>query len=122
MACLIHLKTFSDNRGNLTVIEKELPFKVPRMFYIYNVDDSVRGGHRHHKTRQAAICVAGSCIVSCHDGKIRQEFALDHPSKCLIIEPEDYHFMHHFTPNAVLVVLASELFDEADYIFEDYPS
>ncbi|MGE5316224.1 MAG: sugar 3,4-ketoisomerase [Acidobacteriota bacterium] len=122
MANLIHLKTFSDQRGCLTVIEKELPFKVPRMFYIYNVDESVRGGHRHHKTRQAAICVAGSCIVSCNDGKTHEDFPLDHPSKCLIIEPEDYHTMHHFTPNAVLVVLASELFDPADYIYEDYPS
>ncbi|HLP16242.1 MAG TPA: FdtA/QdtA family cupin domain-containing protein [Bacteroidota bacterium] len=122
MAHLLQLKTFSDKRGNLTVIEKELPFKVPRLFYIYGVDDSVRGGHRHHKTRQAAICVAGKCIVSCHDGKEHLDFALDHPSKCLIIEPEDYHTMHHFTPDAVLVVLASELFDPTDYIYEDYPS
>jgi dTDP-4-dehydrorhamnose 3,5-epimerase-like enzyme len=122
MAHLLHLKTFSDKRGSLTVIEKELPFKVPRLFYIYHVDDSVRGGHRHHKTRQAAICVAGQCVVSCHDGTTHQDFALDTPNKCLIIEPEDYHTMHHFSPDAVLVVLASELFDPADYIYEDYPS
>jgi hypothetical protein len=122
MAQLLHLKTFSDKRGNLTVIEKELPFKVPRMFYIYGVDDSVRGGHRHHTTRQAAICVAGKCKVTCNNGHTKEEFALDHPSKCLIIEPEDYHTMHDFTPDAVLVVLASELFDPNDYIYQDYAS
>jgi len=122
MAQLLELKTFSDKRGNLTVIEKELPFRVPRLFYIYGVDDSVRGGHRHHTTRQAAICVAGKCVVSCNNGHAKQDFALDHPNKCLIIEPEDYHTMHSFTPDAVLVVLASELFNPKDYIYEDYPS
>lgn len=50
MAHIIDLKTFTDNRGNLTVIEKVLPFDIKRIFYIYGVDDSVRGGHRHHKT------------------------------------------------------------------------
>ena len=49
MAHIIDLKTFTDNRGNLTVIEKVLPFDIKRIFYIYGVDDSVRGGHRHHK-------------------------------------------------------------------------
>ena len=122
MAQLVELKTFSDKRGSLTVIEKELPFKVPRLFYIYGVDDSVRGGHRHHKTRQAAICVAGKCIVSCNNGTVKGDFILDRPFKCLIIEPEDFHTMHHFSPDAVLVVLASELFDAADYIYEDYPT
>ena len=116
------MKTFSNQRGNLTVIEKEMPFDIRRMFYIYGVDDSVRGGHRHHQTRQAAMCVAGKCIVSCNNGHSKEEFVLDHPGICLIIEPEDYHTMHHFTADAVLFVIASELFDPNDYIYEDYPS
>ena len=53
MAELIDLKTFTDVRGNLTVIEKVIPFDIKRIFYIYGVDNSVRGGHRHHKTIQA---------------------------------------------------------------------
>ena len=60
MASIIDLKTFTDKRGNLTVIEKVIPFEIERVFYIYGVDDSVRGGHRHHKTIQAAICIKGS--------------------------------------------------------------
>lgn len=120
MAYLLSLKTFSDKRGNLSVIEKEIPFPIKRIFYIYGVDDSVRGGHRHHKTVQAAICVAGSCVVSNNDGTKQEEFILDHPRKCLILEPKDWHTMHHFTPDAVLLVLASEYFDPNDYIFEPY--
>lgn len=120
MAHLLQLKTFSDARGNLTVIEKELPFTVKRLFYIYGVDDSVRGKHRHHTTVQAAICIHGNCIISSDDGKTQQEFLLDHPEKCLIIQPEDWHTMHHFSKDAVLLVLASTYFNQADYIFEPY--
>ncbi len=121
MAHLIHLTTHSDKRGNLTVIEKEIPFAVKRTFYIYGVDDSIRGGHRHHTTYQACICVHGSCIVSNNDGNVKQDFVLDHPSKCLILEPRDWHTMHHFTPDAVFLVFASEPFDPKDYIYEPYP-
>jgi dTDP-4-dehydrorhamnose 3,5-epimerase-like enzyme len=120
MAHIIHLKTFSDTRGNLTVIEKEIPFAIKRIFYIYGVDDSVRGGHRHHTTVQAAICIHGSCIVSNDNNKVQEDFVLDHPEKCLILQPEDYHTMHHFSPDAVLLVLASTVFNADDYIFAPY--
>jgi hypothetical protein len=120
MAHILSLKTFTDKRGNLTVIEKVIPFEIKRIFYIYGVDDSVRGGHRHYKTIQAAICIQGSCIISNNDGNAKEEFILDSPDKCLILKPEDWHQMHHFTPNAILMVLASEYFDAGDYIYSDY--
>lgn len=120
MARLLSLKTFTDKRGNLTVIEKVIPFDIKRIFYIYGVDDSVRGGHRHHKTIQAAICIKGSCIISNNDGEIKEDFLLDSPDKCLILEPKDWHQMHNFTPDAILMVLASEYFDEKDYIYDRY--
>jgi hypothetical protein len=120
MAHFIHLKTHSDKRGNLTVIEKEIPFDIKRLFYIYGVDDSKRGGHRHKTTVQAAICIHGSCKVMNNDGVEKNDFILDHPSKCLILETKDYHVMHSFSPDAVLLVLASTHFDPADYIWEDY--
>jgi len=120
MAHLIALPTHSDKRGNLTVIEKEIPFSIKRVFYIYGVDDSVRGGHRHKETRQAVVCIHGSCIISNNDGKQGEDFLMNHPQKCLILEPQDYHTMHHFTPDAVLLVFASTNFDAADYIFEEY--
>lgn len=121
MAHLIDLPTFSDERGNLTVIERVIPFEIKRIFYIYGVDDSVRGGHRHHKTRQAAFCIQGTCVISNNDGQEERDFLLDAPSKGMIIEPQDWHTMHHFTKDAILMVLASEFFDPADYIRENYP-
>jgi len=120
MARIIDLKTFTDNRGNLTVIEKVIPFTIQRIFYIYGVNDSKRGGHRHHKTIQAAICIKGSCTIYNNDGKKEEVFQLNAPNKCLLLEPNDWHTMYDFTPDAILMVLASETFDEKDYIFQPY--
>jgi dTDP-4-dehydrorhamnose 3,5-epimerase-like enzyme len=120
MAYLINLKTFTDKRGNLTVIEKVLPFDIKRVFYIYGVDDSIRGGHRHLKTTQAAICIKGSCKIFNNDNIKKEDFNLNEPYKCLILEPKDWHQMYNFSNDAILMVFASEYFDEMDYIFDNY--
>ena len=120
MSHIIDLKTYTDNRGNLTVIEKITPFDIKRIFYIYGVDDSSRGGHRHHKTIQAAICIKGSCAIYCNDGVKEETYQLNQPNKCLILDPKDWHKMYDFTPDAILMVLASEYFQETDYIFNPY--
>ena len=121
MAELIQLKTFKDSRGNLTVAEDfEIPFQIKRIFYIYDVDDSIRGGHRHHVTRQALICLKGKCVIESTDGNTNGSYLLDDPGKCLIVEPKDWHIMKNFSENTILLVLASENFDEEDYIFEKY--
>jgi dTDP-4-dehydrorhamnose 3,5-epimerase-like enzyme len=120
MAHLIDLKTFTDKRGHLTVIENVLPFQIKRVFYIYGVDDSIRGGHRHHKTIQAAVCIKGKCRIYNNNGKTEEEFNLNNPSKCLILNPEDWHKMYKFSRNAILMIFASENFDEQDYIFTEY--
>jgi len=120
MARIIDLKTFTDKRGNLTVIEKVIPFDIKRVFYIYGVDDSKRGGHRHCKTIQAAICIKGSCTIYNNNGAIEDEFDLNQPDKCLIIEPDDWHTMYNFSKDAILMVFASEYFDVNDYIYESY--
>jgi dTDP-4-dehydrorhamnose 3,5-epimerase-like enzyme len=121
MAHIIDLKTFTDKRGNLTVIEKIIPFDIKRIFYIYGVDDSVRGGHRHHKTIQAAVCINGSCKIYNNNGEKQEVFVLNKPSICLLLEPRDWHQMYEFSADAILMVLASENFDEHDYIYEKYP-
>lgn len=120
MAHIINLNTYSDKRGTLTVLDYILPFEIKRLFYIYGVDDSSRGGHRHHETVQAAICIQGSCTIYNDDGEKQSEYQLDTPNKCLILEPKDWHVMKNFTPNAILLVIASTKFDPADYIFEPY--
>lgn len=120
MAYLIDLETHTDKRGNLTVIEDVLPFQVKRIFYIYGVDNSDRGGHRHHKTIQAAVCIQGECKIFNNNGEVNEIFHLDKPSKCVVLEPRDWHKMYEFSNNAILMVMASERFDEKDYIFERY--
>lgn len=122
MAQIIELKSFSDPRGTLTVMDRELPFPVRRIYYIYGVDkDVVRAGHRHKKNVQVLICVKGSCEIYVNDGVQKENFVLDRPDKGLLMRPEDWHTMYNFTPDALLLVLASEPFDVNDYIDEEYP-
>lgn len=120
MAYLIDLQTYTDARGNLTVIEDIFPFTIKRVFYIYGVDKSERGGHRHHKTYQAAVCIRGECKILNYDGKLSQVFHLNKPSKCVLLEPADWHKMYDFSEDAILMVFASEKFSKDDYIFENY--
>jgi len=120
MSQILKLPTFKDNRGSLTVLEKILSFTIKRVYYIYNCSCSERGGHRHKKTKQALICISGSCVIDCNDGKEKKTVLLNEPDKVLVLMPEDYHTMHSFSPDAVLLVLASEFFDAEDYIDEDY--
>ena len=122
MAELIDLVTYTDKRGNLTVIEKVLPFQIKRVFYIYGVDNSTRGRHRHKSTIQAAISIKGNCriIIKSNINSPIEEFNLDSPSKCLIIKPEDYHLMDKFSHDCILMVFASEFYDQSDYIYDSY--
>ncbi len=118
MANMISIPTFVDSRGSLSVIEKILPFDIKRVYYIYNVDCSERGFHAHKKTIQALVTVSGSCHVIVQKGDNKERFVLENPNKCLILEPEDFHWMLNFSENTVLLVLASEEFDKNDYVYE----
>jgi dTDP-4-dehydrorhamnose 3,5-epimerase-like enzyme len=121
MAKLLMLNTFSDNRGDLTVLQEEIGFIVRRLYYIYNVgSDIVRGGHRHRINKQALICISGSCKIFVNDSCAKVNYFLDQPDKCLILDPEDWHNMYEFSENAILLVLASELYDVNEYIDEPY--
>ena len=121
MSKLISLKTFNDSRGDLTVIENEIPFKIKRVYYIYNCDGSPRGYHRHKKTRQAIICLGGSVdFYSQDESKKTQKYVLDKQDICLLVEPSDFHWFDNFKEDTIILVMASELFDENDYIYEQY--
>lgn len=119
MAYVIDLPTFKDERGWLTVMEKLLPFEIKRFYCIYDVTQK-RGGHRHKKTIQALICLGGSCEVYVNDGLKKETFLLDNPSKCLLLEPKDWHTMDKFTKGSTLLVFASEFYERDDYISEEY--
>lgn len=118
MAELINLKTFKEEKGCLTVIEKDLPFKIKRVYYIYKCDGSVRGNHMHKKTIQAIVCIKGSVDFYCKKEKQKTtKFYLNSPSKCLIVMPEDFHWFDNFSNDAIILVMASEYFKKSDYIY-----
>ncbi|MGV3557956.1 sugar 3,4-ketoisomerase [Larkinella arboricola] len=120
MPQLLHLNTFTSDSGNLTVLENVMPGSIKRFFYIYDAEAAQRAGHRHRRAWHAMVCVNGSCRVYCHDGRDEQYVVLDHPQKCLVLEPRDWHSMDQFTRGAILLVLSNEYYDPTDYIYERY--
>ncbi len=121
MARILTVKTFTDHRGNLTVLDRDLPFAVKRIYYIYGVGkDAVRAGHHHRKNDQILICMRGRCEIYVNDGTTKQIFTLDRPDRCLLLEARDWHTMQRFSEDAILLVLASEHYDVNDYIDEEY--
>ena len=120
MPQLIELDTFNTDSGNLTVFEKIIPGTIKRVFYIYGAGETQRGGHRHHKSWNALICIHGNCRVYSNDGEKEEFFLLDSPASCLILEPKDWHIMDNFSEDAILLVLSNEYYDKADYIDEPY--
>ena len=119
MAKLFSIPTYKDPRGSLSVIEKILPFDIKRVYYIYDVYNSERGYHSHKKTIQALIMLNGSCDIFVGKTQESIKYKIDCPSKCLILDPEDFHSTSNFSENAILLVLASEEFDKKDYVYEN---
>ena len=118
---LVDLPDLGDYRGGLVAIEAQetIPFDVKRVYYIFGTNPGVsRGFHAHRELRQLLVCVSGSCRIILDDGKNQEAIVLDSPTKGLRIEGLVWREMHDFSPNCVLLVLASELYDEADYIRE----
>ena len=114
-----------DDRGQLIAIEemKDLPFDIRRVYYIYDTLPGVRRGfHAHKCLQQILICVSGSCKIHLDDGSDTAEVTLDKPYEGLYISNNMWREMYDFTPGAVLLVLASEHYDEADYIrnYDDF--
>lgn len=116
---ILDLPSFGDSRGVLTVIDGLLPFTIQRLYWIQGVEGQVRGGHRHHKTRQALIAIAGQVAIYVNDGKREDTIVLDSARRCLVVEPEDWHTMT-FTAGSVLLVISSHPYDLNDYIDERY--
>ena len=114
-----------DERGQLVAVEamKDLPFSFARAYYIYDTLPGVRRGfHAHKCLQQILICVHGSCRIHLDDGKETAEVLLDKPYEGLYIANNMWREMYDFSPDAVLLVLASEHYDEADYIrnYDDF--
>lgn len=118
----INFKPLGDDRGSLVALEanKSIPFDIKRLYYIFGTKEGVsRGFHAHRNLKQVAVCVTGACRFVLDNGKAREQITLDTSTTGLVIEDLTWREMHDFTPDCVLMVLASEYYDETDYI-RDY--
>jgi dTDP-4-dehydrorhamnose 3,5-epimerase-like enzyme len=119
---LLEFPSLGDERGSLVALEtnQQVPFDIKRVYYIFGTQQEVaRGFHAHKALEQVAICVSGSCRFILDDGKNRESVILDNPNVGIYIDHLKWREMHDFSDDCVLLVLASELYDEADYI-RDY--
>jgi dTDP-4-dehydrorhamnose 3,5-epimerase-like enzyme len=117
----VEFDLLGDERGSLISLEqnKDIPFDIKRVYYIFDTKKGVsRGFHAHKNLQQVAICVKGSCRFILDDGKCRESIVLDSPNTGLYIDNNKWREMHDFSEDCVLMVLASDYYDEADYIRE----
>ena len=111
-----------DERGQLVALEefRDRPFRIKRVYYMYDtLEGVIRGHHAHKSLKQILICIHGSCKIRLDNGNEKKVVPLEKPYEGLYISNEMWREMYDFSPNAVLMVLASELYDENDYI-RDY--
>ena len=116
---LEEFKVLGDHRGQLVALEanRQIPFDVKRVFYIYGTQEGVpRGNHSHYKTKQFLVAVNGSCKVTLDNGKEKEIFDLNRPNLGLFQDALIWGSMHDFSSDCVLMVLADEYYDASDYI------
>ena len=114
--------TKGDERGNLIALEenKNIPFDIKRVYYIFDTKNGVRRGfHAHKNLEQVLICVSGSCDILLDDGIEKNVIKLENRNEGLFIEKLVWREMFNFSADCVLMVLASDYYDEKDYI-RDY--
>mgnify|MGYP000091970787 CR=1 FL=1 len=122
---MIELDKHHDERGNISVVEnsKTIPFDLKRIYYLYDIPGGEsRGGHAHKELFQLIIAASGSFTVTLDDGKVKRTFTLNRPYQGLFVVPGIWRTLDDFSSGAVCLVLASNIYDEVDYIrnYEDF--
>jgi len=116
---IIDIPVAHDKRGNLSVVEsgETIPFSIKRVYYLYDVPGGTkRGGHAHRKLEQLIIAASGSFDVVLHNGKKKESYTLNRSNIGLYIPKMTWREIENFSSGAVCLVLASEHYDESDYI------
>lgn len=111
-----------DERGMLVALEefKDIPFEIKRVYYLYDTKEGVRRGfHAHKSLEQILICIHGNCKILLDNGYEKKKILLEKPYEGLYIPNDTWREMYDFSPDAVLLVLASDFYREEDYI-RDY--
>ena len=119
---LIELPQVKDHRGNLSFIEtgRHVPFEIRRVYYLYDVPGGAeRGGHAHRQLEAFIIAMSGSFDVVLDDGSAKKRFHLNRPYFGLYMHPMVWRELDNFSSGSVSMVLASDFYDEADYL-RDY--
>lgn len=119
---LIELSEITHESGNITVVEEgaHSPFAFKRVYYLHGLNlDSERGSHAHHGLRQLMIAIAGQFRVRLTGRNWDETFVLENPNTALFIPPLTWRDLDRFSAGAICLVLASDVYDEADYI-RDY--
>lgn len=114
-----------DDRGQLIALEelRDIPFEIKRVYYMYDTGEGVRRGfHAHKSLQQILICIHGSCKILLDNGNEKKVVYLEKPYEGLYIANNMWREMYDFSPDAVLMVLASDYYNEEDYIrnYEDF--
>lgn len=116
------LKVITDARGSLVAIEslKNVPFDMRRVYFIFGLSPSLRRGqHAHKKNKQVALCIKGQCVFLLDDGRQTTEVILESPTQGLLVNEMIWHEMFDFSSDCILMMIASDMYDELDYI-RDY--
>lgn len=112
----------TDLRGSLIAIEgnHEVPFDIKRIYYMYNIPQGAsRGCHAHKSLEQVLICISGQCSILMDNGQEREEVTLSRKTEGVYIPPKIWHEIRSCSDNAIIIALASDYYDESDYI-RDY--
>lgn len=116
------VKHHNDEQGNMSIVDNgiTIPFDVQRVYYLYDVPcDGSRGAHAHRHLRQLIVAASGSFDVTIDDGNIKRTFTLNRPYQGLLVTPGIWRDLNNFSSGAVCMVLASDTYEEEDYI-RDY--
>lgn len=118
---ILNLPKIADGRGNLSIIEefKQIPFKIKRSYWIYDVPGGVeRGGHAYKENTEFIVALSGSFDVLIDDGKEQQIFHLNRSYFGLLVPKGLWRVMNNFSTNSLALILSSTEYDEHDYIMD----
>ena len=117
---LLDFSVRGDERGSLVALEglsAQIPFDIKRVYYIFGTTAGmVRGKHAHYCLKQVLVCVSGQCDIEVFDGQTKNTIHMDSPRRGLLLDGFIWREMKNFSQGCVLIVLASEHYDEKDYV------